>query len=117
MDAPYTAFAAVYDALMHDVPYDRWAQRLDALLRAALAAPAGAAVADAACGTGALTVRLAQRGYRMTGADLSADMLLVAQERRAGAGFPSRLCRWTCARCASTGRWTRSCAHATASIT
>ena len=61
MDAPYTAFAAVYDALMHDVPYDRWAQRLDALLRAALAAPAGAAVADAACGTGALTVRLAQR--------------------------------------------------------
>lgn len=51
MDAPYTAFAAVYDALMHDVPYDRWAQRLDALLRAALAAPAGAAVADAACGT------------------------------------------------------------------
>ena len=41
MDAPYTAFAAVYDALMHDVPYDRWAQRLDALLRAALAAPAG----------------------------------------------------------------------------
>ena len=43
MDAPYTAFAAVYDALMHDVPDDRWAQRLDALLRAALAAPAGAA--------------------------------------------------------------------------
>ena len=90
MDAPYTAFAAVYDALMHDVPYDRWAQRLDALLRAALAAPAGAAVADAACGTGALTVRLAQRGYRMTGADLSADMLRVAQEkaRRSGLSIP-----------------------------
>ncbi|HIU94260.1 MAG TPA: class I SAM-dependent methyltransferase [Candidatus Aphodomorpha intestinavium] len=90
MDSPYTAFAAVYDALMHDVPYDRWAQRLDALLRAALAAPAGAAVADAACGTGALTVRLAQRGYRMTGADLSADMLRVAQEkaRRSGLSIP-----------------------------
>lgn len=80
MHASYSAFAAYYDAMMHDVDYDRWACRLDALIRAT----AGAmplSVADCACGTGALTVRLARMGYGMTGIDLSEDMLRAAQEK------------------------------------
>lgn len=90
MDMAYTAFAAHYDAMMHDVDYDRWAARLDALLRAALPLPEGAAVADCACGTGALSIRLAQRGYRVTGVDVSEDMLRMAQEktRRLGLRIP-----------------------------
>ena len=54
MDTAYTTFAPLYDAMMHDVDYDRWAARLDALLRATLPQADGAAIADCACGTGAL---------------------------------------------------------------
>lgn len=80
----YSAFAAYYDAMMHDVDYDGWAARLDALLRKHLLEGNGAAnssLADCACGTGALSIRLAQRGYRVTGVDLSQDMLRQAQEK------------------------------------
>ncbi len=76
----YSAFAAYYDAMMHDVDYDRWARRLDALFRTT-AGSMPLSVADCACGTGALTVRLARMGYQMTGIDLSEDMLRVAQEK------------------------------------
>lgn len=81
MDTAYTTFAPLYDAMMHDVDYDRWAARLDALLRATLPQADGAAIADCACGTGALSIRLARLGYRVTGIDRSEDMLRVAQEK------------------------------------
>ena len=81
MDTAYTTFAPLYDAMMHDVDYDRWAARLDALLRATLPQADGATIADCACGTGALSIRLARLGYRVTGIDRSEDMLRVAQEK------------------------------------
>lgn len=79
MEMQYTSFATYYDAMMHDVDYDLWAARLNALLCMALPERASATVTDCACGTGALTVRLAALGYRMTGMDLSEDMLREAQ--------------------------------------
>jgi SAM-dependent methyltransferase len=45
-------------------------------------------VLELACGTGQLTVPLAQAGFRITGLDLSQPMLRVARERAAIAGVP-----------------------------
>ena len=77
--AAYDALARVYDALMDDVDYDGWA---DYYLK--LTARPGIDlrhVCDCACGTGAMSVRFAGRGLRVTGVDLSAQMLERAQEK------------------------------------
>lgn len=68
----YSGFAGLYDALMQEVPYDQWADWL-----AGEIGPAGSAV-ELGCGTGSLTVRLAKKGYAMTGVDASPDMLAAA---------------------------------------
>lgn len=75
----YTAFAAVYDRLMGEVDYPAWAALYEKLLTEA-GVPCGAAVTECACGTGSLTLPLSAR-YRMTGVDLSEDMLSVAARR------------------------------------
>ncbi|HWR23543.1 MAG TPA: class I SAM-dependent methyltransferase [Feifaniaceae bacterium] len=78
MGESYTAFAKVYDTLMRDVDYDEWAAYLHGfLLRGGLDT---AAVADCACGTGQLSIRLAQLGHRVTGIDRSESMLHEAAE-------------------------------------
>lgn len=38
-------------------------------------------VAELGCGTGSLTIPLAEAGYHMTGIDLSSDMLAVARQK------------------------------------
>jgi len=71
----YRDLAILYDDMMEDVDYDRWSEGILHHLRGRKT------VADVACGTGALTLRLARAGCRVTGIDLSADMLMVAQEK------------------------------------
>lgn len=73
------AFARVYDALMDDVDYDAWADYYLALLARAGVRPKR--LCDCACGTGSLSARFAERGIRVTGADLSAAMLERAQAK------------------------------------
>lgn len=80
--ASYEFLAGSYDALTRDVDYPRWADyiegsfaRLDRPVRSVL---------DLACGTGSLTRELAGRGYRVTGVDLSAEMLSLAEEKCRG---------------------------------
>ncbi len=75
----YEAFAGVYDALMAQVDYRGWADYYLALCERSGVTVRRAA--DAACGTGSLTVELAARGVTMTGLDLSMDMLRVASEK------------------------------------
>ena len=88
----YGSFAQVYDRLMRDVPYGDWADRIDRWIRSyGISRPGQASgdalsqernlVVDLGCGTGVLTALLADRGYDMTGVDLSPDMLAVAQKR------------------------------------
>ena len=72
-------FAAVYDALMDDVDYDAWAEYYLRLIARAGVVPKK--LCDCACGTGALSVRFAERGIRVTGADISPAMLEQAQRR------------------------------------
>ncbi|UQZ76731.1 SAM-dependent methyltransferase [Niallia circulans] len=80
----YEQFAYLYDRLMNDVPYEKWIQ----LIKKAAAdyKVNGANLLDLACGTGELSIRLAQTGYNVTGIDLSEDMLSVAQAKTMEAG-------------------------------
>ncbi len=52
----------------------------EADLIATLAAP-GASVLDAGCGTGRIAIELEGRGFDVTGVDLDADMIAVAQRK------------------------------------
>lgn len=81
----YTGFARIYDQLMRDVDYDVWARRLQEMLLSR-GVQKGARVAECACGTGSLTLRLNRMGYRMTGLDLSGDMLELAMDKCRNAG-------------------------------
>lgn len=54
------------------------------------------AVLDCACGTGGHALALAQRGYRVTGSDISAQMIARAEANaaRAGVAIPFRVARF-----------------------
>lgn len=54
------------------------------------------AVLDVACGTGGHSIALAQRGYRVVGADISAQMIVRAQMNatRAGVAIPFHVARF-----------------------
>ncbi len=79
-----------YDQLASsfDVMTD-WQSRLAAelpFLEATLAEHGARVVLDSACGTGGHTLALAQRGYRVTGADISPAMIARAQANAECAG-------------------------------
>jgi glycine/sarcosine N-methyltransferase len=80
----------LYDDMGAD--YDRfvdWESRLAfeiPVLDRLLAGHGARRVLDAACGTGRHAIALAQRGYQVTGADLSAAMVARARETTAAAG-------------------------------
>lgn len=80
----YEGFAAVYDTLMADVDYPRWAAHYLRLAREIGVSCRRAA--DCACGTGNLTLALAAQGVTMTGLDISMEMLRVAGEKARGQG-------------------------------
>ena len=75
----YKAFAGLYDALMDDVDYDAWAAFYLELIGRLGVKPR--AICDCACGTGSMSVRFAERGLRVTGVDLSGDMLELARRK------------------------------------
>lgn len=71
-------FAGVYDILMEHIPYDEWADYICQLLEKA--GIKSGLLLELGCGTGAMTRRLAGKGYDMIGIDNSADMLSEARE-------------------------------------
>ncbi len=72
----YETFAFVYDEVMDDSLYQQW---LDFSL---LHLPkATNQVLELACGTGALAVEFAKKGFDVTGLDLSEEMLTLASDR------------------------------------
>lgn len=75
----YEYLADCYDRFTADVDYPAWADYLERHFRTGKLPIR--AVLDLACGTGSLTWLLAQRGYDMTGVDLSEEMLSVAREK------------------------------------
>lgn len=77
--SPFTALAAVYDAIMADVEYDHWADFVLTYARDGGLEPRTAL--DLACGTGGFTRELHAAGLRVRGLDGSPEMLEVARAR------------------------------------
>lgn len=75
----YQEFAKVYDEFMQTIPYTVWADYIEQIWKAHEAKPH--LILDLACGTGSLTLELAKRGYDMIGADISPEMLEIAQDK------------------------------------
>ncbi len=70
----YGKFAAVYDGLMEDIPYEKYVEWV------ASRVPSGKLL-DVACGTGTLSQLFAEMSYEVMASDLSEDMLTVANQR------------------------------------
>lgn len=71
----YDELAHYYDALMGHVDYTPWLAQLEPWIRP------GDLVLDAACGTGAMSLLLTQRGYSVIAADASPAMLTEARQK------------------------------------
>lgn len=71
----FTDFAYVYDELNINYDKDKIIKRLKQLLGGCRE------VADLCCGTGDVAIALAKAGYKVTGIDISEDMLNVATEK------------------------------------
>ena len=80
----FGAVAPYYDHLMSHVPYRYWLDYVEALWKRHCVAVKS--VVDLACGTGTMTLLLAERGYRVIGVDLSEGMLTAARGK--SAAFP-----------------------------
>lgn len=88
----YSAIAGVYDKLNAEIDYAAWADFVEACFDRFLPVRP-TLLLDLACGTGSMTLALAQRGYDMIGVDASPDMLAVAAERSAGTPGVLYLCQ------------------------
>ncbi len=71
----YNSFARVYSELMDDSLYARWAKYVEDQV-----SKDAKSLLDVACGTGDLTILLANR-FQVTGTDLSEEMLKIAEEK------------------------------------
>ena len=80
MDA-YKELAGCYDRLTNDVDYEAVVEFYFEILQREGLRPRTAV--DLACGTGSVSVLLTDRGLRVTGVDLSEDMLTAAWEKAA----------------------------------
>lgn len=75
----YDAFAAAYDDFNHNYMNVQWTGRL--LGKAEAAGLAGKRLLDVACGTGLSFIPMLERGFTVTGCDVSEEMLALAREK------------------------------------
>ena len=81
----YGHFAAVYDALMEQVPYEAWCGCIQKILSSD--GIKDGLLLDLGCGTGTATLLLSRMGYDMIGVDASEEMLLEAKEKLTAGGL------------------------------
>lgn len=81
----YESFASVYDLFMDDVDYDCWVKYIEEIWKKFNVNPE--LICELGCGTGNITLRLAEKGYDIIGVDLSADMLSEARKKAAEKGL------------------------------
>ena len=87
MQEAYSNFAACYDALMDNIPYDVWFDYLHGLLKEYKIEDG--IIAELGCGTGTITELMSKAGYDMIGIDNSDSMLDIANEKKAENGSNS----------------------------
>lgn len=85
----YGVFADVYDAFNEDADYDALHKAIQARLKRF--GIGDGIVVDLGCGTGDLTLLLAQDGYDMIGVDLSDEMLSILREKAEESGVQNLL--------------------------
>lgn len=85
MDA-YHALAVSYDRLTNDVDHRQTVAFYEKILEKEGVRPRTAV--DLACGTGSVALILSEKGIRVTGVDLSEEMLTVAMDKAADAADP-----------------------------
>jgi ubiquinone/menaquinone biosynthesis C-methylase UbiE len=87
----YAEFASVYDTLMEDINYEAWATEY--LTRITTRGVEPKTICDCACGTGGVALKLARRGLKVTGVDLSESMLRLAADKARAEGLEVRFVR------------------------
>ena len=125
MTEQYAILASYYDRIMEDIDYEAWCDFYEACFSENGIAPKKSL--DLACGTGSITVPLAKRGYALTGLDLSAEMLALAQDKcdeakvkvrlseqniasfQAGNGFDAVICSFDGVNYLTSARDVQSC--------
>ena len=76
MNQAYTALSKIYERLVADSLYEKWAGHVVDVLNANAQGKTGF---DLACGSGYFTRAVKRAGYDVTGVDISAEMLTQAQ--------------------------------------
>lgn len=74
----YADFSRIYDKLQ-EIDYNSFIAYYEEMFKKFNLSPKR--ILDLGCGSGNITIPLAERGYNMTGLDLSADMLALAREK------------------------------------
>ncbi len=93
MYGSYEITSSFYDSINAHVDYSAWADHIEAEF-SKFSGEKPTLILDLGCGTGRLTLELARRGYDMTGADNSPDMLSKARENAESARRGNVL--WLC---------------------
>lgn len=75
----YHSFAYIYDKLMYDIDYSKWANYIEDIFRLNNLKPS--LLLDLGCGTGNFCIEMAKRGYDVIGVDASVDMLNCARQK------------------------------------
>lgn len=78
----YTTLAYLYDELMNHINYKEIADYIEKIFSKNKAPITN--ILDLGCGTGTIAYEFAQRGYKVTGIDISTDMLDVAAQKSNG---------------------------------
>jgi len=81
----YEKLALFYDLLMQGIDYEAWTAYVEELISRSQGEIYS--VLDLACGTGNSTIPWLKRGYRVTGLDLSDEMLNIARRKTAEQGY------------------------------
>lgn len=75
----YREFASLYDQLMNDYDYEMWFNYIEYIFSIYDKKPKH--ILEMACGTGNLSIFLADKGYKLTCFDLSEEMLAQAYKK------------------------------------
>ena len=90
----YDLIASIYDTENQQLDYESWADFFEAQFLKHLDKKPEL-VLDLGCGTGKMTLTLAERGYDMTGVDYSAEMLDIARREESARSLPHPIL-WLC---------------------